>query len=144
MSDYVVDASAAAKWFFDEPHAEAARVLLRPGIRLSAPDFLLVEMDNLFCKRVRRGDMTREDADDARVLLRQLPVEFHPSAALHEQAYELAHRTRRSLYDCFYLSLAILLDAPMVTADRRLFDALGKGAFSAHVMWVEATATRPD
>jgi len=137
VSVYVVDASVAAKWLLDEELAEDARRLLRGGNRLYAPDFLLLEIDNLLCKRVRRGDLRPNDAQDARVLLRQLPIEYHAFAPLQNKAFEIAMGTRRSLYDCLYLALAVLLDGQMVTADRRFYDAMASGPLSEHVAWVE-------
>ena len=137
MSVYVVDASVAAKWFFDEPLAEDARRVLRRGNRLYAPDFFLLEMDNILCKRIRRGELTLRDAEDARVMLRELPIERPPFGSVQNRAFEIANQTQRSLYDCLYLALSVLLDGRMVTADRKLYDAMASGPFSQHVAWVE-------
>jgi predicted nucleic acid-binding protein len=41
------------------------------------------------------------------------------------------------VYDSLYVALAMLLGAPMVTADRRLYDALAAGPFAKYVAWVE-------
>ena len=46
MSVYVIDASIAAKWFFDENLSGAARGVLNQEHRLFAPDFFLLEMDS--------------------------------------------------------------------------------------------------
>jgi predicted nucleic acid-binding protein len=43
----------------------------------------------------------------------------------------------RSLYDCLYLTLALRLRMRLVTADRRLLDALIGTVFASHVLWVE-------
>ena len=137
MSVYVVDASVAAKWFLDEDHAGAARKVLHADNDAHAPDFFLLEMDNLFCKRIRRGEMNAADGNDARLMLRQLPIHYYAFASLQEFAYEIANRTGRSLYDCLYVALAVVLDARMVTADRRLYNALAEGAFAQNVTWVE-------
>ena len=51
--------------------------------------------------------------------------------------YVVAVQTRRSPYDCLYLALAVRLGGPMVTADRRFFDAIAPGPFAQHVLWVE-------
>ncbi len=58
MSIFVVDASVAAKWFFDEPlSAEAAR-LLDVSHGLHAPDFFSLEIDSILCKKMRRGEIS--------------------------------------------------------------------------------------
>ncbi len=136
MSALVVDASVAAKWFFDEPHAEAARDLLRRGEALHAPDFFLLEMTNFLAKRVRRGEMTPGDAVAARRILRRLPVRRHPEAPLLENAWRISLETRRGFYDCLYLALAVALDAPLVTADRRFLAALAGRSFAGLARWV--------
>jgi len=137
VSDYVVDASVAAKWFFAEVHGEEALRLLEPRHRLYAPDFLLVEFDNMVWKRVRRREIAAAHGASVRSGLRLLPVQMQPSASLLESAYETALLTDRSVYDSLYVALAMLLGAPMVTADRRLYDALAPGPFARYVAWVE-------
>ena len=140
MSTLVVDASVAAKWFLEEVHSRTARRVLEPGNELFAPDFLLLEMDSVLCKRLRRGDLTATDCAEARLLLRQLPITFHPVAAVQDAAYEIAVRTGHSVYDCLYVALAMLLDGKVVTADRRLANAFADDPAGTHVQWIEETA----
>lgn len=137
MTSLVVDASVAARWFLFEEHFEAARRLRAPGYRLHAPDFFLLEMDNVFCKRVRRGDLDPAEAEEGRVVLRHLPIEYHGFGALLNRAYGMAVESRTSTYDCLYAALAGALGARMVTADRRFFERLSKTPFADHVLWVE-------
>lgn len=137
MSIYVVDASVAAKWFLTEPHTDCALRLLRVGQGLFAPDYFLLEMDNLFCKRIRRGHLTPTRARQVRLVLRRVPIMYAPFAWLQDEAFDIAVRTRRSPYDCLYLALAVRLGGPMVTADRRFFDAVAPGPFAQDVLWVE-------
>ena len=140
MSTLVVDASVAAKWFLDEVHSRAARHVLESGSDLVAPDFLLLEIDSVLCKRLRRGDLTEADCTEARLLVRQLPITFHPVAAVQDAAYDLAMRTGHSVYDCLYVALAMLLDCKVVTADRRLANAFADDPASSYVQWIEETA----
>lgn len=137
MSTYVVDASVAAKWFLEEEDTETALRVLDEDNELHAPDFLLAEADSILCKRVRRLELTEERAIQFREILRALPIHLYPFVVLLDQAYGIANRTGRSLYDCLYVVLAVLLDAPVVTADRRLYNALADGPFAAYVAWVE-------
>jgi len=137
VSEYVVDASVAAKWYLDEIHTDAARELLGGEHDLHAPDFLLIELDNVFCKHIRRGEMSVAHADSSRAALRRVPMRLWPTGLLQETAYSTAVRTRRSVYDCLYVALAMVLDAAMVTADRRLVDALADGPAGEHLVWVE-------
>ncbi len=137
MSFYVVDASVAAKWFLNEVHSPAALGILKDGNELHAPDFFLLEMDSLFCKRIRRGDISEIDGNDARSILASLPITRHSSETLRETAYAIANQTGCSLYDCLYVTLAVLLETRMVTADRRLCRRLADNPLAGYVLWVE-------
>jgi len=137
LTVYVVDACIAAKWFLDEELCDKARRVLDSEFSLHAPDFLLLEMDSIFCKRILRDDITSDDADEARLILRQLPLKCHPFTTFLDSAYEIANLTQRSIYDSLYLALALLLDAQVLTADRKLYAGLKNGPFEKRVMWVE-------
>ena len=58
MSIYVVDASVAAKWFFDEPLSDESARLLDPSHVLHVPDLFLIEIDSVLCKKIRRGEIS--------------------------------------------------------------------------------------
>lgn len=136
MSALVVDASVAAKWFIEEEHADAALLVLDERNDLHAPDFFFLEMDNVFCKWIRRGVIPLMDGQDLRQALRRCPVHAHPFSSLLDSAFSIANETRRDIYDCLYLALADALDGRMVTADRRLYDALADGPLAGRVVWV--------
>lgn len=137
MSVYVVDASIAAKWFLNESHAGEACLVLHSGHELHAPDFLLLEMDSLLAKHVRRGNIVSKDAADIRNALRRFDISYHSFPPLLDDTYELADAIRQSPYDCLYVVLAILIRGRMVTADRKLYDALARTLLCEHVLWVE-------
>lgn len=136
MSVNVVDASVAAKWFLDEDLSDQSRKVLHSGRGLHAPDLLLMEIDVVFLRRVRRGDITADDARDARLILRRIPVKFHAFTAFLDNAYEIARLSGCSVYDSLYIALAALLNAKMVTADHRLYDGIRNGPFRKHIIWI--------
>ena len=140
MSVLVVEASVAAKWFLKEDHTDAARHVLGPQHELNIPDFFLLEMDNVFCKRVRRGDITGEHAAEFRAALRRVPMRIWPFGQLQETAWSMANRTGQSVYDCLYLALAALVGGQVVTADRSLRRAVADGPLADCVLWVEDVA----
>ena len=138
MSTYVVDASVAAKWFFDEPLSEEANRLLDPYHVLHVPDFFLLEIDSILCKKIRRGEISEGEAKEIRSALGIFPIQKHPFQLMMDPAFELAVQTQSSTYDCLYLVLAIVLGSKMVTADRRFYDNISKSRLTAeNLCWVE-------
>jgi predicted nucleic acid-binding protein len=71
-----------------------------------------------------------------RAALRQFPAQWHPQHALLDAAFAIAVAAGITVYDALYISLAELLHAPCITADRRLVEALAGGQFGASVLWV--------
>ena len=48
-----VDASVVVKWYVSETHSEEARVLLGHRLERFTPEFVLVELANIFWKKAR-------------------------------------------------------------------------------------------
>jgi len=136
MSDYVVDASVAVKWLLIEEHRDAALRLMEGGNRLHAPDFILLELANVICTRVRRREMAEHAGVRAHALFQTFLVQMHDSAPLFHSAFSIALRTRQSVYDSLYVALAVVLGARLVTADRRLVEGLSGRPFEERVVWV--------
>lgn len=137
MSVFIVDASVATKWFVEEEYGDAALSVLDGSDQLHAPDFLLLEMDSIICKWIRRGAITTEEGSNLKDAFRKYPVQHHPFISFLDSAFAIANQTGQSVYDCLYVALAALLKGEMVTADRKLYDALRKGPFKKSVRWVE-------
>jgi len=136
VSLFIVDASVAAKWFVEEEYDQAALSVLAETNQLHAPDFLLLEMDSIICKWIQRDVLTEAEGNDLRDAFRQFPVRHHPFVSFLDSAFAIASQTGQSMYDCLYVALAALLKGRMVTADRKLYDALNKGPFKKQVIWV--------
>ncbi len=61
--------------------------------------------------------------------------------------WDVAHRFDRSFYDGLYMALANREDCPLVTADRKLYNALSGGDLDEYLVWVEdldSTKTEED
>jgi len=137
-ADLVVDASVVIKWHVTEIHAEAAlRLLADDALLMHVPDLMFPEVGNILWKKIRRGDLTEEQARGIAHLVAVAPLEIHPSAPLLEAALEIATRTGRTVYDSLYVALAVQLDIKLVTADERLFNSLKDGPLAPHIVWVE-------
>jgi predicted nucleic acid-binding protein len=136
MTVLIVDASAAVKWFFEEDHTACALRLLDDRYSLHAPDFVLLEIDSVVSKRVRRSLISDRDGRAVRDAMRKMPIDRHRVELLSDPAFELSLVVGCALYDCLYLALGELLGGPVVTADRRLIGNAESAGLADRVVWV--------
>jgi predicted nucleic acid-binding protein len=136
VNPVVLDASVVAAAFFQEDEAQAARALLVSDRELLAPDLIVAEVANVIWKRHGHGEV--DEVEGRRLLadVLHLPLHLTPSSELAGAALELALRTRRTVYDCLYLALAVKTKSAMVTGDKRLVRALADGPLAKHAIWI--------
>jgi predicted nucleic acid-binding protein len=137
LTRIVVDANVVVKWVLPEDLSDAAARLLGSGHELWAPDLVWAEVGNIFWKKWRRGEVSGEDAQSLGSTVLRLPVRVGSTPLLFAAAADLSRRFSRSFYDCLYLAQAAHLGCPMVTADRRLFNALQRTEIAASLLWIE-------
>ncbi len=138
LARMVVDASVVIKWHVTEVHSDRALWLLQDDApALHAPDLVFPEVGNILWKKVRRGDLTEDQARGIGHLVAVAPLAAHRSAPLLEAALEIALRTGRTVYDSLYVALAVQLNCRLVTADEKLHKALEGGPLGAHILWIE-------
>jgi predicted nucleic acid-binding protein len=123
---YVVDARVAIKWVIAETGTPEA-LTLRRETRLIAPDLLVAECANILWKKVRRNELSMNEAPLAARLLRQAHIELLPSRALMSVTLSIAIELDHPTYDCLYIALAIANDCRFVTADESFVRNLGQG-----------------
>jgi len=119
VTEFVIDASVAIKWVIDESGTRQA-LLLRQH-RLSAPDLLVSECENILWKKVRSRELSAEEAIFAARLLARSDIRLEVTRPLLEAAVRLAIALDHPAYDCTYLALAQVLSCPLVTADAQLY-----------------------
>jgi predicted nucleic acid-binding protein len=119
--------------FFQEPHAERAREVLASDRPLYAPDLISAEFGNVVWKRFTRREITEEEAAQLMADFLRLPLQVTPTGELADVALQLAVRTGRTVYDCVYLALAVRTNSVLVTADKRLVNALAGSPLAKHV-----------
>jgi predicted nucleic acid-binding protein len=138
MAKLVVDASVAIKWFVPEPYSTEARRILddyQSGtLSLAAPDLINAEFGNIVWKKNRFQGLTAADALTILTAFRKLVFEFTSNAELLQDAYDIAAREGRSVYDAIYLALSVREDCRFVTADERFVNAVG--ASFPKMIWV--------
>ena len=142
MTRFVVDASVAAKWFFAEEHSSEARRLLSKSHELLAPDLIWSELGNIAWKKVRRSEITPDEAMGVLGDALQTPLVVTDARFLICSALDLALASGRTTYDCMYLALAIGAKCRMATADDRLFNALASTPLAKHLRHVSSLARR--
>ncbi|MCC6471202.1 MAG: type II toxin-antitoxin system VapC family toxin [Alphaproteobacteria bacterium] len=123
MTMLVIDASIAVKWVVEEQGTPDA-LALRSRAQLAAPDLLTAECANILWKKVRRRELSKEEAVLAAGLVARSDIELHPMRALLEPACRLAIELDHPAYDCVYLALAAAGGWRLVTADERLLRKL--------------------
>jgi predicted nucleic acid-binding protein len=137
MTSYVVDASVGLKWYLPEVHSDTARRLRAGGNDLNVPSLFYLEFANALWMKVRRGELDQADAEAAFAELTLLPLVHYADAALATSALNLAFQTKRSVYDCTYLALALQLQVKLVTADERFWNALSNTPWASSICWIE-------
>lgn len=130
-----VDASVAIKWFLPEIHSEAALRLLNDERELLVPDLVWSEVGNVLWKKWQQGQIKGEDAPAILQDLGRLGLAVRSARELVDDAWPLATRLKRTFYDSLYLALAESEACPLVTADRRLFNAVSPSGFN--IIWIE-------
>lgn len=108
----------AIKWVVAETGTSEALALV--GNRLLAPALLQAEVANILWKKVRRGELSANEAGIAARLLAKSAVEFCPPNHDLTKVLELALALDHPAYDCVYLALAEERGVPMITADEKL------------------------
>lgn len=124
MTLVVVDASVAFKWLVEEHNSNLAGRLRANDWELCAPDVLPAEVGHALRRRVIRGLLDRALAALAVETVASLPVALASSGALLPAAFDIAITRGIGVYDALYLALALGEDCHLVTADRKLRDAV--------------------
>jgi predicted nucleic acid-binding protein len=90
------------------------------SLEVHVPALLLYEVGNILLLKTRSGAAGLDDAIDR---LETLPfVVAPPATPLLRRAARLGRELGLTFYDASFVALAVELDCPYVTADRRLFD----------------------
>lgn len=92
--------------------------------QLHAPELLAPELVNVMRRLVRQDPALKPLADRLVREYDQVPIARFPHDDLLSTAWQL--RDTVSAYDAMYVALAIELDIPLLTRDRRLVKAAAK------------------
>lgn len=127
MTDFVLDASIALAWCFeDEATAGTRRILARLDTEFaSVPAIWPVEIANVLTIAERRRRITRADSAEFIATLENLvvSVDEETSSLALTRILDLAREQRLTAYDAAYLELAMRLGVPLASKDGPLCDA---------------------
>lgn len=123
----VLDASATIEWLLQTPVGMRIdrRIFSRSG-QLHAPHLLDVEVAQVLRRYVQDKAITAQRGEEALGDLADLPLNRYPHDFLIPRAWEL--RETLTAYDAVYVALAELLEAPLLTCDRKIALASGHSA----------------
>lgn len=99
MRVFVVDASLVVKWFVPEVNWLAARKWLDASHDYLAPDLIFPEVGNALWKKVRKGELSPQDAQSLVSDVSVAGVEAVSMRALVADAHALAIGTGITVYD---------------------------------------------
>ncbi len=130
MKVFVIDASVAVKWYIPEPYSDQAVYyleLLKAGqAKLLAPELIIAELGNVLWKKEVSGELARCEVQlIGETLASSFPAELMDNRLMLPAALELAIDLKMTLYDSLYLALAIVKNAALVTADKKLAKLAG-------------------
>ena len=122
--NFVLDASVALAWCFEDEGSELAGAVLDRLLSSEAvvPHHWTLETANGLLSAERRGRLSGEDVAHFSRMLLDLPIAVDPvtRSAAFNATRRLARAQRLTLYDAAYLELAIRLGLPLATLDTRL------------------------
>jgi predicted nucleic acid-binding protein len=123
----VLDASAAIEWLLQSPTGiKIDKRIFSRSESLHAPHLLDIEVTQVLRRYVREKLITAQRGQEALEDLAGLPLERYAHDFLLPRVWDL--RATLTAYDAVYVALAELLDAPLLTCDRKIASAPGHSA----------------
>jgi len=116
-----------AAYYLPEPHTQAAQDFLRRTPEAVVSDLVEVEFFSVLARRVRMGDLQRQDAQRiAALFISHLEGQIYTRLSLEREAYRAA-RTWLGAFelplrtlDAVHLAAAAIQNIPIATLDRGL------------------------
>ena len=137
MTALVIDACVAIKFVTREQGTDQANAILASDNALIAPDLVQIEIAHGLWKKVASREIDQSEAIGGLAALPELFERFVPASLLLRQAQTLSFTLAHSVYDCIYLALAIGEAVPLVTADKKFWNAAKRTGFGDQVQLLE-------
>jgi len=136
--EVVVDASVIVKWFVEEEGSDKSLKLrdqyIEGRIRIIAPELMVFEALNaLYYKKLFSEDELKKISE----ALEAYSFTLYPlRGGYADKTVEIAFKNDVTIYDASYIALAVIRDARMYTADRKLIRGL-KPEYRRYVKSIE-------
>lgn len=125
----VLDANIAVKLVCIEPGYQETLDRLQCEAELVAPDWVMIEAGHAIRRKSLRGDFDRVEAQR---LLESIPSFFetiYRDGQFVQAAMAISFELDHWIYDCIYLACALDLSAPLLTADRKFWNAAKRAGY---------------
>ena len=136
----VIDASVLIKFYVPEILSDKAEELLnrvaQGDVMLLAPDLIYPETGSILWKKQRMKELTRPEVEEITDAIVSLPLNIEASKLLLPLAIDIGIAYRITVYDALYISMARVYETKMMTADRKLADAMAKTDLKEYVSWL--------
>lgn len=129
----VIDANVGIKRFIRDPLTPKVRqlfdTLYYPQTAIYIPDLFYIETANIFWKYVRAGLYTPTETQKDLVTLKAFPLRVTSTAELMEEATSIGLTYNITAYDGAYVALSQRVNAPLLTLDQKLVNALATAPY---------------
>lgn len=119
----VLDASVLVALHLDQGQDGEWAASMVLGQTLVAPHLLSVEVTSAIRRLARSGFISSQEAEVAQRAASDTPIDFFPFLPFRDRVWEL--RENVTPFDAWYVAIAEVLQAPLVTLDNRLAKATG-------------------
>jgi predicted nucleic acid-binding protein len=128
LNPFVLDASTAISWCFEEaqtPYAISILQMVSEGAQVHVPPIWPLEVTNALVKALRRRQITRQELFEYAHQLSALAVtvDFDGADHVFDEVLILAERYQLTTYDASYLELAQRRGLAIATTDGNLIQA---------------------
>ena len=121
----VLDSSAVVEWLLGLPRADAVGARILAADSLHAPALMDIEVAQVMRHYTAAGEIAADTGERALNVLRDLDVNRYTHESLLTTIWKLRHNL--TAYDAAFVALAGVLDAPLITLDRRIAGATMAG-----------------
>jgi predicted nucleic acid-binding protein len=125
MAGLVLDASLAASWCFPDERTDYTNAVLKSvsrSMEAIAPRLWAYEVRNGVLMGMKRGRITKTDAEAFLVSLQDLPIHLTDPLS-YDHVFALAERHGLTVYDAAYLDIALREALPLASLDGDLIRA---------------------